>query len=226
MALVRLEEPRKPGGAAFQNGLRVQGPRGARDQVPHHGEGAGALAEERHPAGIPAEACNIVLYPLQGRTLVAQGHVPSGSVRVFGPQGVAGEEPEAIEPVVHRHHHDVVPARQSRPIVGGLSQDHLIRITHDVGPTEYPNHDWEQVLRPNSRCGRVHVQVQAVLALTPRIALRAILVHVCRAPLVADAGPPCRQQRLRPGSRQGLRCTEPVLPNWRLCEGNSPEGAH
>ena len=129
----------------------------------------GGLAEDRDLARVAAERGDVGLDPAQGRLLVEQPLVArEGMARVLASERGVTEEPEHVQPVVDRDHHDVALLGQHVAVVDAAPRD--ARERHDVGggsghvrAAVEPHHH-----RPRlrwRRVGRPDVQVEAILGL-------------------------------------------------------------
>ena len=114
---------------------------------------AGRLAEDGDVRRVAAEAGDVVAHPPQRLDLVADpvaARTGEGGLQVAQVQ-----EAEGAEPVVERHHHDVVEPRQ----VGAVVPGHVPGTGHERSAVD-PHHDRTGSIVDG---GRVDVDDQAVL---------------------------------------------------------------
>ena len=80
---------------------------------------AAGFAEDGHAAGIAAEGLDIVPHPAQGQDDVLHSRVAGGRV---GPaeQLAQVQMAEGVQPVIDRHHHDVVTQGEVGTVVADI----------------------------------------------------------------------------------------------------------
>ena len=126
---------------------------------PHHRRdlrAAARLAEHHDAGGITAERRDVVAHPLQREDQVELPRIATVWKPSVEPRQI--QIPERVEPVVHRHDHDIAARRQRMPIVLRIGDAAVrIRATVDI--------DHHRLLRAQVGLGGPDVEEQAILGL-------------------------------------------------------------
>ena len=184
--------------AALHDGAVEQSLRERREQERHHVRAAGRLAEDRDALGIAAERRGVLAHPGERaheieRAVVARSD-RAASRRRRTDRGVV-QPAERTEPVVRRHHDDVLARREPAAVVGAGLADR-------VAAAVDPEHHREQRARPSARPARRSAARRRSGTGSPRCRSR------CRARVdAADLARELRTRRARARAPRACRST-------------------
>ena len=207
------------GRPAHDDGAVEQAARGRHGEQGAHLPASARLAEDRHVAGIAAEARDVLAHPLQRGDHV-EGAGVAGVGKAFAREIGEMQMAEDVEPLVDRHHDHVVVCSKARPVeprhVGGAERK---------GAAVVPDHD--RTLAAVGKPARPQVQGEAILALGNRVArtrqagqFRPLLE--ARRELRRVPGP--IERIAHPGPRLGLlRRHETIAAAGRCAIGHASE---
>src|SRR5260370_15605681 len=174
------------------------------------------LAHHRHLVGIASEGGDILAHPREGRDLIEQPAVTCIG-RICSGQIFQRDKPQDSQPVVERHHDDVVIGGERRPVIPGIR-----RRAECEGSAVNVDHD-RALLLVSAR--RPDVEVQAILAHRARLygslcSYRSY--HACPdlRHLGRHGAKRGRLAHARPWLRR-LRCPKTTLARGRLRERNA-----